>query len=73
MSSKVALLNEKLALRVREAMQRNNVGEDHLSEETHIPRPRLRRILAAKCDSTTFFEIVALAAAFGQSLDSFVS
>ena len=62
-----------LASRVREAMQRTQIDEAALSQETNIPEPRLSRILAGGCDSTTFFEIIAFAIALGQSVDSLLN
>lgn len=73
MSSKAERVRELLALRVQEAMRRANIREEDLALETNIPAPRLRTILAGRCDSTTFFELVAFAIVFGQSVESFLS
>lgn len=73
MSDKTDEVQKVLASRIREAMQRTNVGEDDLAQEAHIPPTRLRSILHGRGHSTTFFEMVALASVFGQSLSSFFS
>ena len=73
MISNTKLVSDILALRIREAMQRTQIDEAKLSQETNITETRLRPILAGECESTTFFEIIAFAVTFGQSVDSLLN